>query len=120
MATVAAPVTVTGKTPFPIPNKRFPVVFNLCVRQCGVSLVQNILDADDLIHLGLGDVDGLPLLKVVDHGAVSQVEPVGHAAGTIKERMFLVLVSQIYFSYSYLSLSMVVTVESVLIFLMML
>ena len=85
-----------------------------------MSLVQNILDADDLIHLGLGDVDGLPLLKVVDHGAVSQVEPVGHAAGTIKERMFLVLVSQIYFSYSYLSLSMVVTVESVLIFLMML
>ena len=52
-----------------------------------MSLVQNILDADDLIHLGLGDVDGLPLLKVMDHGAVSQVESVGHAAGTEKEKI---------------------------------
>ena len=88
LAAVAAPVAVSRQAPLAVADEGLPVVLHLGVAQTAagsghpdVALVQDILDPDDLVHFRLGDVHRLPLLVVVDHGAVRQVEPVRNPAG---------------------------------------
>lgn len=78
LSAVAASVCVAGQASISASDERFPVRLDVD-RVCRSGAVQHVLDPDDLVKLRLGDVHGLPLLKLVAVGAVGQVEPVVYA-----------------------------------------